>query len=903
MALNYSRWDNLDVSDDDGVEEPAAQPPPWTPPGKDSRSEAVERSVDRRSKCPDWLCHCELNEKHFEPKSQLRQGDWLSGPGIPDRPGQTYEQFERDHLERWSGFAGPRPSKIHLVPIGPVNGIDCDQLVALVRSWFGLPIVCTAAIGIHQLVNSGMRTNERGEDQILTSSVLDFLRRWRKPAGVCCAVGFTMVDLYPDPRWNFVFGQADVEHGVGVFSFARHRGVAGRSPLWRSCQVLVHELGHLFRMDHCVFYQCAMNGSNHLDESDATPLRLCPICLRKLLLAVGHVPAARSPRERYARLLDFYDGAGESFQEEAEWTRARIAECDALASEDTSWTCPPCDPAEEAGRTKTAEDFIHHRPWYEQQRTAPAAGDGGEGMEPGVEPGRGSEPRSSRADGSAPGRPPPPPPPRAEPPPPKTASLLSCEELRSLDLDSPALVVVDVREERVGGHLPGSWHTPSRFFGAHDLLDDMRTLAPSAMRIVLHCDDGKPREGNNAAAFGLTRPTAHAVAAAEQMCTELDRRVRSGAATPMESAMAVSVLSGGFDEWYAEGHARCSCEAGACSKIEEMGPAIPSDTGPPLPPPIAPEQWLRCTEIKAHAKYRIVYFGWAGNRCGRGSDCGPLSPRNWSHELADYEIYEVMLPGRGGRVGEPCATSVFAIARALAASISAALHQNDPKPYCFVGFAFGAIIAYETALEISEHAGPITMRPPEEPHKEAAPTDRPLLLTAISSESPRWADRRTSYHRLDDEAFVAELRERGGTTELLDAAQADPSLLPIFLPVVKADVALEETYSPDAHRWSPVPTLVVRGAKPGPRRGDSLLTMAHAKQWEKASKDTKVVTLDDFDWFMLENAHAVPTVLQRITERFMQCLAWDGRLRFLSAWNHARAGAAERRRSQFEERV
>jgi sulfur transfer protein SufE len=54
---------------------------------------------------------------------------------------------------------------------------------------------------------------------------------------------------------------------------------------------------------------------------------------------------------------------------------------------------------------------------------------------------------------------------------------------------------------------------------------------------------------------------------------------------------------------------------------------------------------------------------------------------------------------------------------------------------------------------------------------------------------------------------------------------------------------------------------------------------------------------------MLENAHAVPTVLQRITERFMQCLAWDGRLRFLSAWNHARAGAAERRRSQFEERV
>jgi archaemetzincin len=28
-----------------------------------------------------------------------------------------------------------------------------------------------------------------------------------------------------------------------------------------------------------------MNGSNHFEESDAKPLRLCPVCLRKLQFA------------------------------------------------------------------------------------------------------------------------------------------------------------------------------------------------------------------------------------------------------------------------------------------------------------------------------------------------------------------------------------------------------------------------------------------------------------------------------------------------------------------------------------------------------------------------------------------------------------------------------------------
>jgi archaemetzincin len=35
-------------------------------------------------------------------------------------------------------------------------------------------------------------------------------------------LAITMEDLYPEPAWNFVFGQASLQLRVAVFSFARY---------------------------------------------------------------------------------------------------------------------------------------------------------------------------------------------------------------------------------------------------------------------------------------------------------------------------------------------------------------------------------------------------------------------------------------------------------------------------------------------------------------------------------------------------------------------------------------------------------------------------------------------------------------------------------------------------------
>ena len=164
-----------------------------------------------------------------------------------------------------------------------------------------------------------------GQVQLPTGDILRLLARGL-PEDAFALLGVTMTDLYPDPSWNFVFGQASLRERVSVYSFARYdprfyaqtptaeaRGLVLR----RSCRVLAHESGHIFGIEHCIWYRCLMNGSNHLAESDARPLRLCPVDLRKLQWSIGFDVV-----EHYRRLRDFQRQAG--FEDEAQWLDKRI---------------------------------------------------------------------------------------------------------------------------------------------------------------------------------------------------------------------------------------------------------------------------------------------------------------------------------------------------------------------------------------------------------------------------------------------------------------------------------------------------------------------------------------------------------------------------------------------------
>ena len=247
---------------------------------------------------------CALDPAAFEPLSKPGPNDWLANHA---EEGQTFEQFVRSNPNRPT----PQRRTIYLQPLGT---FELGPLKEFTEAFFVMPVVVRPPLDLRTARITSRRNPYTGQEQLLTGDILESLRR-QLPPDAFCMLGITTIDLYPDPRWNFVFGQASLHDRVGVYSFARYEG-----SMRRNCKVIAHETSHMFGIQHCIFFRCVLNGSNHLAESDARPMHLCPVDLRKLQWCVGF-----DVMERYRRLRDVCDRAG--FNNEARWYAREIERC------------------------------------------------------------------------------------------------------------------------------------------------------------------------------------------------------------------------------------------------------------------------------------------------------------------------------------------------------------------------------------------------------------------------------------------------------------------------------------------------------------------------------------------------------------------------------------------------
>jgi archaemetzincin len=99
------------------------------------------------------------------------------------------------------------------------------------------------------------------------------------PGNAYCTLIWTDVDLYPYTwfrNFRFIFGEANYGTRVGVFSCYRldernysadsNDEIGGDALFGRSLKVIVHEIGHMFNIDHCIDWNCVMCGINGVSE-------------------------------------------------------------------------------------------------------------------------------------------------------------------------------------------------------------------------------------------------------------------------------------------------------------------------------------------------------------------------------------------------------------------------------------------------------------------------------------------------------------------------------------------------------------------------------------------------------------------------------------------------------------
>jgi archaemetzincin len=226
--------------------------------------------------------------------------DWLANH---HEPGQTFAQYRRSNPNRPTN----NRTTIYVQPIGefgPARKKLIGETAELLSRFYDVPTKVLEPLGLDVIPSKARRT-EGGEEQILTTYVLDKVLKPKRPTNAVALLALTSSDLWPGKGWNFVFGQASLSDRVGVWSLARFGNLDGSQAesqrvRMRTFKVALHETGHMLGIAHCTAYECLMNGSNHLAEADSRPLSLCPECVQKVWWACH-----ADPVKRYEALVEF----------------------------------------------------------------------------------------------------------------------------------------------------------------------------------------------------------------------------------------------------------------------------------------------------------------------------------------------------------------------------------------------------------------------------------------------------------------------------------------------------------------------------------------------------------------------------------------------------------------------
>lgn len=223
-----------------------------------------------------------------KPFPKPQDGDWQA---VHKESGQTFI----DYLNCNPRIVDEVRRKIYLLPLGNFSKKDDILLLQMTKDYmaifFDVEVIVQKTQSLKIIPKKSRRYEGKGQ-QIQTGYILYQILEKSLPKDAIAYMAITTADLFPSEEWSFVFGIANTQKRIAVTSLYRFKSYNGDLldiPLSfnRLAQTSIHETGHMFSILHCIYFDCIMNGSNSLAESDSQSLFPCPICTAKLDVAIS----------------------------------------------------------------------------------------------------------------------------------------------------------------------------------------------------------------------------------------------------------------------------------------------------------------------------------------------------------------------------------------------------------------------------------------------------------------------------------------------------------------------------------------------------------------------------------------------------------------------------------------